>query len=81
MQVFRIGPAFVIAVIASSIVNSWTVSTDEDAPDAPSAAIPRGRFRTIGRGTHGKPASTRTTQLCDRRRDELSLDEVERIVI
>ena len=26
-------------------------------------------------------ASTRTTQLYDRRRDELSLDEVERIVI
>jgi integrase len=26
-------------------------------------------------------ASTRTTQLCDRRRDEVSLDEVERIVI
>jgi integrase len=25
--------------------------------------------------------STRTTQLCDRRRDEVSLDEVERIVI
>jgi len=24
---------------------------------------------------------TRTTQLCDRRRDEVSLDEVERIVI
>jgi hypothetical protein len=26
-------------------------------------------------------ASTRTTQLCDRRRDKVSLDEVERIVI
>jgi integrase/recombinase XerC len=26
-------------------------------------------------------ASTRTTQLCDRRRDERSLDEVERIVV
>jgi integrase len=26
-------------------------------------------------------ASTLTTQLCDRRRDEVSLDEVERIVI
>jgi hypothetical protein len=26
----------VIAVIASSIVNSWTVSTDEEAPEAPS---------------------------------------------
>jgi hypothetical protein len=32
------------------------------------------RWRT----TH---ASTRTTQLYDRRRDEVSLDEVERIVI
>jgi hypothetical protein len=32
-------------------------------------------------GRHGEPASTRTTQLYDRRRDELSLDEVERIVI
>jgi hypothetical protein len=27
------------------------------------------------------PASTRTAQLYDRRRDEVSLDEVERIVI
>jgi hypothetical protein len=26
-------------------------------------------------------ASTRTTQLCDRRREEMSLDEVERILI
>jgi hypothetical protein len=26
-------------------------------------------------------ASTRTTQLCDRRRDEVSLDEVERILV
>jgi integrase len=26
-------------------------------------------------------ASTRTTQLCDRRRDDVSLDEVERILI
>jgi hypothetical protein len=26
-------------------------------------------------------ASTRTTKLCDRRRDEMSLDDVERILI
>ena len=32
-------------------------------------------------GGDGEPCSTRTTQLYDRRRDELSLDEVERIVI
>jgi integrase/recombinase XerC len=31
--------------------------------------------------TMANHASTRTTQLCDRRRDEVSLDEVERIVI
>jgi hypothetical protein len=31
--------------------------------------------------TMANHASTRTTLLCDRRRDEVSLDEVERIVI
>ena len=35
LYVFCIWPAFVIAVIASSIVNSWIVSTDEDAREAP----------------------------------------------
>jgi hypothetical protein len=32
-------------------------------------------------GGNGDHASTRTTRLYDRRRDELSLDQVERIVI
>ena len=38
--------------------------------------------RHAGKGRRdGKPRSTRTTQLYDRRRDELNLDEIERIVI
>jgi hypothetical protein len=32
-------------------------------------------------GGYGEPRLDRTTQLYDRRRDEMSLDEVERIVI
>jgi len=40
---------------------------------------PKERFEAdVRSGCH---ASTRTTQLYDRRRDEVSLDEVERIVI
>jgi hypothetical protein len=40
------------------------------------------RERHIGIGRcHGDHASTRTTQLYDSRRDEVSRDEVERIVI
>jgi hypothetical protein len=38
--------------------------------------------RHAGEGRrNGQPASTRTTQLSDRRRDEMSLDQVERISI
>jgi len=37
--------------------------------------------RTLEKAARFEPASTRTTQLYDRWHDEVSLDEVERIVI
>jgi hypothetical protein len=51
--------------------------------DAPAAAPPlrRRAFELEKAASIANHASTRTTQLYDRRRDEMSLDEVERVVI
>ena len=43
--------------------------------------LPQERWHPGEGGGHGEPASTPMTQLYDRRRDEMSLDEVERILI
>jgi hypothetical protein len=44
-------------------------------------SVPEKRRLARKRRRHGNHASTRTTQLYDRRRDEVNLDEVERISI
>jgi hypothetical protein len=44
-------------------------------------SVPEKRRLARKRRRYGNHASTRTTQLYDRRRDEVNLDEVERISI
>jgi hypothetical protein len=66
-------------------VAAWIEASTRELAASSVKQIPRGRYsaRQLGKGrSDGEPRlSTRATQLYDRRRDEVSLDEIERIVI
>ncbi len=79
LWVYGVGEDGVVAFTRDGIDNLRQIIADERAagkapPQAPQSSLPRGLHRML-------TESARTTKLYDRRNDQVTLDQVERIVL